>query len=130
MDITLPPEERRFKTWPFNWAIIRYCPWPYAAFCFFHILFLLAPVALGLIEKAIFDSISGAKPASIGLWGLVALYLSTGLARLATSFGDIWGDITFRYTTGALLRRNMLAALLRRPGCRIWLAIYWRSCSR
>ncbi len=108
--------DRRLSTWLFNWRLISYCPWPYAVHCFFHIVFLVAPVGLGLIEKAIFDSISGAAPASVGLWTLIALYMGLGLARLATSFGDIWGDSTFRYIVSALLRGNLFASQLRRPG--------------
>nr|MDQ2829609.1 ABC transporter ATP-binding protein/permease [Chloroflexota bacterium] len=49
-------------------------------------------------------------------WALVALYASVELARLATTFGTIWGDVTFQYITAGLLRRNILAAALRRPG--------------
>jgi len=116
MSIPHLTDERKLATLRFNWAIIRYSPWPYVVWCLFDILFIVAPVALGLIEKAIFDTISGAVPASLGLWGLIALYLAAGLARLAASFGYVWGDVTFRYTTGALVRRNLLAALLRRPG--------------
>jgi ATP-binding cassette subfamily B protein len=111
-----PADERRFATWPFNWALIRHSPGIYAVHCVFHILFLAAPVALGLIEKSVFDTITGAAPARIGVWALVALYVSVGIARLAVSFADIWGGVTFLYTVGAMLRQNMLASLLRRPG--------------
>jgi ATP-binding cassette, subfamily B, bacterial len=109
-------DERRFATWPFNWALIRHSPLIYAVHCAFHMLFLAAPVALGLIEKSVFDTITGAAPARLGVWALVALYVSVGVARLATSFADIWGDVTFRYSVGAMLRHNMLASLLRRAG--------------
>ncbi|HEX5689346.1 MAG TPA: ABC transporter ATP-binding protein, partial [Roseiflexaceae bacterium] len=108
--------QRTFKTWPFNWALIRYTPWVYAVHCIFHMLFLAAPVGLGLIERAVFDTVTGAAPARLDVWALVALYVSVGVAQLAASFADIWGDVTFRYSVGSLLRRNMLASLLRRPG--------------
>jgi ATP-binding cassette subfamily B protein len=111
-----PGAGRRLATWPFNWRLITYRPWPYTVHVVLHILFLVAPTALGLIEKAVFDTITGASPAQIGLWALVALYIATGLARLLISFGDIWGDVMFRRLTGGLLLRNMIASLLRRPG--------------
>lgn len=107
---------RQFKTWPFNWALIRTMPWVFSLHAICKILFLIAPVGLGLVEKAVFDGLTGAAPASLGIWTLVALYASIGLTRLAISFGEIWGDVTFRYGVGGMLRRNMLAALLRRPG--------------
>jgi ATP-binding cassette subfamily B protein len=102
------------KTWLFNWRIIRYRPWAFAMFSVCHILVQTSRVLPGLIEKSVFDTITGAAPAALGLWALVALYVSVELARLAVSFGDIWADVTFRYITGELLRRNMFASILRR----------------
>ncbi len=104
------------QTWPFNGALMRREPLVFAIHCVFQALFLALPVALGLIEKTVFDTLSGAEPATVGLWTLIALYVTVGLARLACSFAAIWGDVTFRYRVGGWLRHNMLAALLRRPG--------------
>lgn len=109
---------RYLKTWPFNWQLIRYRPWPFAVFAFFHISFFVLQVVPGLIEKNIFDTITGAAPATMSLWTLIVLYASVELARQATSFGEIWGDVTFRYTVGALLRGNLFASILRRPGAK------------
>ena len=47
---------------------------------------------------------------------LIALYVAVELGRLAVSFGDIWGGVTFRLGAGGLLRRNILASILRRRG--------------
>lgn len=104
------------KTIPFNLRLIRHAPGVFAAHSLFHILLGLAPVGLGLIEKAVFDTITGEAAATLGLWSLVALYVSVGLAQLALSFADIWYEVGFRYRTGVLLRHNLLASLLRRPG--------------
>jgi ATP-binding cassette subfamily B protein len=112
------PNLQSLPTWPFNWQLIRYRPWLFTVHCFFHLLFLSAQVVPGLIEKAIFDTATGAAPATLSLWTLVALYISVGLARLAMSFGAEWAGWTFRLTTGALLRHNLLASLLRRPGAK------------
>ncbi len=111
--------QRTIKTWPFNWWLIRYRPGAFVLFTIFTLLFLGARVLPGLIEKTVFDTITGAAPARAGLWSLVALYISVELARLASSFGMIWSDVTFRYSVGALLRRNLLASLLRRPGASV-----------
>lgn len=104
------------KTWPFNWRLIRYAPWPYAVYSACTLFHLGARVLPGLIEKAVFDTITGAQAAAFGLWTLIALYITVEVARHMSSFGMVWGDITFRYITGALLRRNLFASLLRRPG--------------
>jgi ATP-binding cassette subfamily B protein len=99
-----------------NWALIRYRPWPFAVHSVLQILFIVAPVGLGLVAQAVFDTITGAAPATLGVWALVALYIAIGLAQLAISFGSVWGDVTFRYGVGGLVRHNMFASLLRRPG--------------
>ena len=109
-------QQRTLKTWPFNWRLIQYRPWPYIVYCFFHMSFYIIQVLPGLIEKAVFDTITRAAPVAIGLWGLIALYISVELVRQAASFGEIWGDVTFRYTVGALLRFNIFSSALRRPG--------------
>jgi len=104
------------NTVPFNWRLIRYA-WPsFAWHSAFHIVFHALPVALGLIEKAVFDTITGAAPAALDLWALVALFVGVGVARLAISFVDIWHEVNFRAATQVMLRRNLLAGLLRRPG--------------
>ena len=109
-------QQRTLPTWPFNWQLVRYRPWPYIVYSIFHMSFFIIQVIPGLIEKAVFDAITGAAPVTIGLWELIALYISIELVRQAASFGEIWGDVTFRYTTGALLRFNLFASALRRPG--------------
>jgi ATP-binding cassette, subfamily B, bacterial len=108
--------QRPMPTWPFNWAIMRYAWGSLLIHSIFRILFLAAPIGLGLIERAVFDTITGAQPAGLNVWTLVGLYIATGVGRLMASFPDIWGGETFRATISGLLRRNMFAALLRRPG--------------
>jgi ATP-binding cassette subfamily B protein len=96
--------------------LVRHTPLTFVLHSIFHMLFIVAPVGLGLIEKAFFDSITGAAPAAFGLWTLVALYVGVGVAQLSVSFADIWYEVTFRRDTKLLLRHNLLASLLRRPG--------------
>src|SRR5215211_6308302 len=94
---------RTINTWPLNWALIRYRPGAFALHSLCQILFTVAPVGLGLVAQAVFDTITGTAPARLGVWALVALYVSIGLAQLAISFGSVWGDVTFRYRVCGLL---------------------------
>src|SRR5690348_6429894 len=110
--------ERSINVWRFNWNLIKYRPWPFAVFSIFHMAFFILQVIPGLIEKSVFDTITGAAPAAVGLWGLIALYISTELVRHSGSFGEIWGYYTFLYTAGGLLRFNLFAGILRRPGAK------------
>ena len=80
------------------------------------IFYLGSRVLPGLVEKAVFDQITGVAPVTVSVIALVALYISIGLARMVATYGETWAGWTFRYTVGALLRRNLFAAHLRRPG--------------
>ena len=104
------------STWLFNWRIIREHQWPFFVYALCHILFLAGRVVPGLIEKSIFDTLTGAAPAAIGIWALLGLYVSTELARIVTTAGRVWGDTTFRSLVGGLLRSNIMASILQRPG--------------
>ena len=104
------------RTWPFMGRLMRYAWLPFTVHSMFHLLFYGLRVVPGLIEKRVFDQVTGAAPATLSLWTLVALYISVEFGRLGLSFGSVWGGWTFRYVTAALLRRNVLASLLRRPG--------------
>ncbi len=100
----------------FNYRLVAYDPWPFAIHSVFAVLFFIFQVLPGLIEKNIFDALSGASPALVNLWLLIALYVAVELARLLTSVGVDWFGWTFRFTVGAWLRRNAVASLLGKPG--------------
>lgn len=110
------PTTRALNTWWFVWRLIRYAPGLFLVQSTLQIFFLTVQVAPGLIEKAVFDTITGAAPATIGVATLIALYVAVGLARVMAAYGETWAGRTFRYRIGALLRHNLLAAHLRRPG--------------
>jgi ATP-binding cassette, subfamily B, bacterial len=111
-------QERTINVLPFNINLIKYRPWTLALYCSLHVAFCILQVVPGLIEKSIFDTVTGAAPATFGLWELIALYISTGLVRYAISFGEIWNYWTFLYTAGGLIRFNLFASILRRPGAK------------
>ncbi|GAB4121726.1 MAG: ABC transporter ATP-binding protein [Roseiflexaceae bacterium] len=115
--MTIPPRTRQpMPTIPFNWQLTRHAMGLFVIHSLFHILFLAAPILLGLVEREIFNQISANKPATFDLWSLIALYSAVGVIWLCTSFPDVWAGAGFRATVGGVVRRNMFAALLRRPG--------------
>ncbi|HEY3289285.1 MAG TPA: ABC transporter ATP-binding protein, partial [Anaerolineae bacterium] len=99
-----------------NWAIIRRQPWPYIVYVLCNMLGILAPLAPGLVQKSIFDSLTGSSPSGLNVWTLLGLFVSVELARLMLSVGEEWGGATFRFLVGGLLRSNIMAGILRRPG--------------
>ena len=71
--VSRPPS---IATWPFNWRIIRYRPGLFLAHSLFVIFVFSLQIFPGLIEKAVFDTITGATPAmglsradQTGVWG-------------------------------------------------------------
>jgi ATP-binding cassette subfamily B protein len=100
----------------FNWRMIRYSPWLFAVHSVFAVLYFVFQILPGLIEKSVFDTITGVSPAAMNLWALIGLYVGVELARLATAVGSDWYGWTFRLVVAALLRRNLFASILRRSG--------------
>jgi ATP-binding cassette subfamily B protein len=108
--------QEHLHTWPFNVRLMRYAPRSFAVYAIFTFLFVAGQVIPGIVIQAVFDHLTGRETAGFGIPTLIALFVAIEAARFATSFGQVWGDVTFRLTTGALLRRNILAAILHRPG--------------
>jgi ATP-binding cassette, subfamily B, bacterial len=109
-------EPEHMATWPFNVRLMRYAPDSYAVYALSIFLFLTGQVIPGIVIKAIFDRLTGHEAAGFGIPALIALFVAIETARFAISFSEVWSYVTFFLTTGALLRRNILAAIMRRPG--------------
>jgi ATP-binding cassette, subfamily B, bacterial len=107
---------QHMKTWPFNVRLMRYARGSFAVYAFFTFVLVAGEIIPGIIVQRIFDQLTGHHAAGLGIPALVALFVAIEVARFATSFGHEWGYVTFVLTGGALLRRNILAAILNRPG--------------
>jgi ATP-binding cassette subfamily B protein len=100
------------------WQMIRFTPRLYAAEVVLWTLIHLAPVVPGLLAKAFFDSLQPNSPVGPVTWGIIALVVAQALARLVVIYGGAVADIRYRFLMSGLLRRNMLARVLQRPGAR------------
>ena len=100
------------------WALMRYRPGLYALNCTLWALIHVWPLFPGLLARAFFDALKGGQTADLNVPTIVALVVGTGLSQVVlVGFGG-WVDATHRFTMSALLRRNMLARILERPGAR------------
>lgn len=121
---TLNLEPATLATWRFNWRIIRYRPGLFLAHSLCVVIVFGLQIFPGLLLKAVFDRISGAAPASLPVIGaagvswLIAFFVGIELARAIGSFGVEWTGWTYRRVVAALLRSNLFASILRRPGNR------------
>ena len=103
--------------WAYMWRLIRYRPGLYALSAltasFLGYLFPLLP---GAIVRRFLDMLTGSAPARPGLWTLAALLIVATLGRIAVMFGAGFFETTLDLTAGSLLRANMFARILERPG--------------
>lgn len=104
------------SVWALSWQLIRRHPRPFAAFLVCSLIFLVGRLVPGLLEQAIFNNLASRHPAGLNVWTLIALMVSLELARLTASLGSAFSEITVQYASNAIIQRNMLAAVLRRPG--------------
>ncbi len=114
--ITAPPKPPTLPTMFFNWRLVTYSPGPFMVYSVLAVMGFLFQVLPGLIQKQAFDTITGAAPAEVNLWLLIALLVGVEVARLAATVSADWYGMSFRLITSALLRRNMFASILRRRG--------------
>jgi len=103
-------------TWWVNWRLVTLNPAVFAIHSAFAILFFMFQVLPGLIQKSIFDTITGAQPAQVSLWLLIALLIGVEFARLLTAVGTDWFGWSFRFAAGMLVHRNLFDSLLSRRG--------------
>jgi ATP-binding cassette, subfamily B, bacterial len=96
----------RFRPWLFPTSVLLRLP----GFALF-----LVP---GLVTLAYFNLLTGAQnPGMIGqIYGLIILLLGAGVVQMLIIFSDVGIDQTFYHSSTSLLRRNLLAYILQRPG--------------
>ncbi len=98
------------------WEMIRLRPWPFSLYAVGQIVYFVLPVAQGLIQKRIFDQLSGDVPAAQSLWTLLALLAGIGLAIVVSFFAARVGDFFFQEPLRALMQLNLMEWILKRPG--------------
>ena len=105
-------------TWRYPWRLVRYAPWLYLLALAIETLHMLAEMAPGVIAREFLDALTAHAPATSGLWWLVALLGMSSLAHGLFYAGGTLSMVTFRFTAGALLRKNLFEHVLHRPGAR------------
>ncbi|MBC8144410.1 MAG: ABC transporter ATP-binding protein, partial [bacterium] len=101
-----------------TYRLVRYRPWLFFITCLLWSTVHASPVIVGLIAKAIFDSLTTASPAGFDTWTLLALMIATMATRLTVMVFGVHAWSTTFFTLGSLLRRNLLAWIVAGPGAR------------
>jgi len=104
------------KTHRFLREMIRYRPWLYTVNAILWTGIHLAPLLPGLIIQRFFNVFSAETGADSTVWMLVALLITTAIGRGMLFIAGVAVDQLHRFTMSALLRRNILSAVLEQPG--------------
>jgi ATP-binding cassette subfamily B protein len=106
------------KTWQYYWQLLRYQPVAYALNLTGIVLGFLTEMVPGLLVREYFNLLTGDAPVRFGLEAILVLLVAAALGRLVGYFILPFTNTTFVFTTGALLRKNLLARILQRPGAK------------
>lgn len=102
-------------TWRIVTALIRFRPWIWTLNCLAMVCMMLLFQITGFVSRQYFDLVGG-KSMVMGILALVALTFAAELGRLASMWGIQRTNVPFFVHSMTLLRRNLLAHILRRPG--------------
>lgn len=106
-------------TWRYVARLVRYRPWLYlTSGLLASVMFYLFPLLPGLVVKRVFDKLTGEAVVSLGLWTLLALLAGIAVARQAAIIGAVAAEVSLRLIVSTLLRKNLLARILKHPGAR------------
>jgi ATP-binding cassette subfamily B protein len=88
----------------------------YGTACILAVAIGLIDLVPGVVLQAYFDAVSGNERPGLGVWTAVALTLVVPLVRTVTKASAVLTDAVLRFVVTALVRRNLLAGIFRRPG--------------
>jgi ATP-binding cassette, subfamily B, bacterial len=106
-------------TWRHAAGIIGANRWSFLGSVGFYVVFFVLVLAPGLINRAIFDALSGRGPAGVNVWSLIGLVVGLEFGRFGMLYGGGVLFNVFRYGGEALLKRNMMDWLVSAPGARV-----------
>ncbi|MBN1934298.1 MAG: ABC transporter ATP-binding protein [Anaerolineae bacterium] len=106
-------------TWKYLLRLALFQPWLYLALVVVNVIvFAVGFQITGFIMRAFFNALTGDAQAGLTPYTLSALVMATAVGRAIFVFGDVSLNVFNRFIFGALLRKNLLNAILDRPGAR------------
>jgi ATP-binding cassette, subfamily B, bacterial len=98
--------------------MLAYRPWLYTVDGVVWIAVYTLRLLPGLVAQRAFDTLQAGRADPPAILWLAALFLGVGIAQAIVNTTGILVDMVYRFSLSAVLQRNMLAELLRRPGAR------------
>jgi len=104
-------------TWKFFLRLVRFKLGTYLAqYLARFFIFAAAPLASGLIVREFFDQLSGSSTSGLNAWSLAALMIGVAIARSMVILIDITLHSYYTFNLVTLLRKNLFARIMQRPG--------------
>lgn len=102
--------------WQLLWQMIRYAQRLYWSDTLLWLFIFGLPAVPGLIIREFFNTLTSESALALSPWSWIALLLAVGAARIVAIFLGRVTKTQHRFTMSALVRHNLLAELLKRPG--------------
>src|SRR3954451_8691521 len=106
------------KTWQYYLRLFRFQPLMYTINLLGIVGAFLLEMVPGLLAREFFNMLTSSATARFSLMTVIVLLFAGALGRIFFYILLPMTNTTFVYTCGALLRKNMLARILQRPGAR------------
>ena len=102
----------------FLWRMATYRPWLYGGESLLWMGVYTSRLLTGLVAQRAFDALQHGTADPPALLWFAAFFVGAGATHAAFWSAGMIVDVPFRFNTSALLQRNILAEILRRPGAR------------
>lgn len=102
----------------FLWGMVTYRPWLYTFDGLAWLGVYLSRLLPGLIAQRAFDALQVGGTGTPPIWWFAAAFVAVGVLYAAVQTLGMVIDAVFRFSVSAVLQRNMLREILRRPGAR------------
>ncbi|MBW4623867.1 MAG: ABC transporter ATP-binding protein/permease [Cyanosarcina radialis HA8281-LM2] len=107
---------RRTSIWHLLWQAICYARRLYWADTVLWLFISALPALPGLVIREFFNRLTDRSDLMLSSWGWIALFLTIGVARIVAIMTGRITKTQHRFTTSALVQRNLLAKVFDRPG--------------
>lgn len=108
--------DAKLSVWAGTWTNIRFRPGFFLINLIFSTYFIATRLVPGWLEKLFYDDLTGSVDTAVSLWAILGIILGVELSRIAANSAGEWGGMRLRNAIGSLMRRNVLQAVLQKPG--------------
>ena len=100
----------------FLWGMVTYRPWLYSFDGLAWLVVYMSRLLPGLIAQRAFDALQVGGADTPSIWWFAAAFVGVGVLHAVVNTIGMVIDAVFRFSISAVLQRNMLREILRRPG--------------